>query len=1151
MQVSALVCAVAILTSVFAAAARADERDAAQQWKPTDWIVYCATTTDERGQATQGLFRIRPDGSQRTLLATGDRAVRSPSVSSIGRKIAYFNWPQVHVCDFDGSNDLSVTPIPREHFQPAWSPDGQRIAFTTDRDNNAEIYVMHHDGADQANLTWRRMSAEMDAAWSPDGERIAFASDRGGTFDLYVMDADGRDPRALTDSLDGTCRAPAWSPDGERIAFARDHGGTCDLYLIDADGSNLRRLTEGADWNGQPAWNADGTQLAFISTRGGGSDVWTMDLETGALRNVTDNPASNASFPTWVPAQRADEPLVIEEAVVSAIELPRPRVLIQPNDLDELRQRFETEPYRESWEQLLARCDRWVEQRLAGEGSVASGIEQIADNLRAIREPLAAARDLGFAFQVTGRDTYGETGAALLHEICRRIAAHHPRASIGWREASSDALPAAFDWLHAALDESQRRTVRGVLLRSAERKYLSLQTSHAGFAPTAVASPTANNVVWVNAGYLGNEALALLGEPGYEADWLHAALELARRVNERWFDKNGAPTEGDAYFNWTGNMVAPFLISAIRTGIAPDLADTNMRRFPRWMALTAHHGVRRMPMLGDSNGGPPRLPIEFLAIYPDDPLIDLLWRRGAGSDRPAAEVRSLLWWRPTRDRVDPATHLPRSALFVKPGYAVFRSGFGDDDPVMTISAPQYAGHAHPEGGAFTLFGYGAEFAVDPGYGIASAEAQNHVLVNGRGRAKPWSDASEPFLRRFTRSDFADAVTADVTDAFAARQEGYRDYPIPLPWYPMRRAVRHGVMVHDGDAKIPPYFLLHDDYERDGEVNTYQFLTMAQLDQRIEPSDHEVRMRPAYEGSWLEVVSEDEGEGAASFPLEVADAGHYDLWLYIQGGNRVDLSIGEARHALHVNSVPTRGDAWQWRRAATAREREPIALALEAGERTLTLHATGRTPKVARVLLTPAGEQEEEPWHATPTDAPAGSILLRTEEAERVTGAWRRRAPAWTERDGRPQMALHFLNPEPVSFETLRYRYRTVHFGQQRIELPQLRATREAVNPRFLVLAYPHRAGMMQPRIERGPQGGPLTAKVHWDDAATDHVIVAADGRLIEQDGIRTDARLAVVRRYADGRVGYLVVAGTTLRIEGEALLQSDQRTTQGALAPRP
>src|SRR5215216_6212838 len=114
---------------------------------------------------------------------------------------------------------------------PAWSPDGRRIAFTSFRHGNGEIYVMRSDGSAASRLT-RTAAHDDHAAWSPDGTKLAFASTRDGNYEIYVMNADGSAQRRLTDNA-ASDYLPTWSPDGREIAWQSDRGGDFDIYADD------------------------------------------------------------------------------------------------------------------------------------------------------------------------------------------------------------------------------------------------------------------------------------------------------------------------------------------------------------------------------------------------------------------------------------------------------------------------------------------------------------------------------------------------------------------------------------------------------------------------------------------------------------------------------------------------------------------------------------------------------------------------------------------------------------------------------------------------------------------------------------------------------------------------------------------------------
>ena len=162
----------------------------------------------------------------------------------------------------DGTHPTRLTNHPGIDQDPAWSPDGTRIAFTSDRDGPLVIFVMNADGSEVRRLTNEPLPSSRPA-WSPDGTRIAFVSRLSQTRDdVYVIDADGTNRVRLTTHPE-TDTDPAWSPDGTRIAFSSTRTGDGDIYVMNADGSNVTRLTTHTRWDGQPAWSSDGGKLAF------------------------------------------------------------------------------------------------------------------------------------------------------------------------------------------------------------------------------------------------------------------------------------------------------------------------------------------------------------------------------------------------------------------------------------------------------------------------------------------------------------------------------------------------------------------------------------------------------------------------------------------------------------------------------------------------------------------------------------------------------------------------------------------------------------------------------------------------------------------------------------------------------------------------
>ena len=213
-----------------------------------------------------------------------------------------FATPNVFSIQPLAEEDAPATPTPLTSTDAdrdaAWSADGRRIAFMSERDGNAEIYVMNADGSGQTRLT-NDPGFDADPTFSPDGQ-IAFNSTRdGGNPEIYVMNGDGTGQTRLTfdPAID---RQADWSPNGDFIAFESNRGANLDLYAMHPDGGGLTQLTFDPADDAEASWHPDSTRIAYTSGPGDAAAVFTLVPGTPGRTPLTTG-FGDWHFPAWSP----------------------------------------------------------------------------------------------------------------------------------------------------------------------------------------------------------------------------------------------------------------------------------------------------------------------------------------------------------------------------------------------------------------------------------------------------------------------------------------------------------------------------------------------------------------------------------------------------------------------------------------------------------------------------------------------------------------------------------------------------------------------------------------------------------------------------------------------------------------------------------
>jgi TolB protein len=265
-----------------------------------------------RRGANSDIHVMNPDGSGRRRLTHGPASDHTPAGSPDGRRVAFErrrgNISEIYVVDVDGAHLRRLTDsrdtlidVPASSRMPAWSADGGRILFVSNRDGDNVIYSINADGGGR-----RRLLGGYEPAASPDGGRLAFSSIGGAQSTILVASAAGRGRRRISPNLN--VGAPNWSPDAGRITFSGITGDEDNeevhIYVMRSNGSGPARLTSSPLADDAPAWSPDGARIVFSREEGfdENSDLMIMNAKGGGIRPLTRTSADRESEPDWLPA---------------------------------------------------------------------------------------------------------------------------------------------------------------------------------------------------------------------------------------------------------------------------------------------------------------------------------------------------------------------------------------------------------------------------------------------------------------------------------------------------------------------------------------------------------------------------------------------------------------------------------------------------------------------------------------------------------------------------------------------------------------------------------------------------------------------------------------------------------------------------------
>ncbi|WP_163567381.1 DUF11 domain-containing protein [Fodinicola feengrottensis] len=277
------------------------------------------------------LFYATPGTPTRTPALTGTAGLYGTDVSANGTALTWVSRAAAsgsanvggsltYAADA-GSAPVKLSTDTSSYRHPVLSPDGKRIAFSSNRSGQFNIWVVNIDGSGLMRITTG--SNDDWPAWSPNGQNIAFSSTRtDAAGDIYVTPAAGGATTRLTSSA-GIDIQPAYSPDGTRIAFAttRFRGGATsgptDVAIMPVVGGVATRMTSATD-SSRPAWSPDGTQIAYVTTHDDGAgDIYALKLGTTTPAKVATRSDTAETSPTWWTPTSGAQPAVLYSALTN------------------------------------------------------------------------------------------------------------------------------------------------------------------------------------------------------------------------------------------------------------------------------------------------------------------------------------------------------------------------------------------------------------------------------------------------------------------------------------------------------------------------------------------------------------------------------------------------------------------------------------------------------------------------------------------------------------------------------------------------------------------------------------------------------------------------------------------------------------------
>lgn len=726
---------------------------------------------------------------------------------------------------------------------------------------------------------------------------------------------------------------------------------------------------------------------------------------------------------------------------------------------------------------------------------------------------------LGAAYRLTGDPRFGRRAADLALRMARDLPVDNPLIDEGFyytRTFYVRALAFAYDWTHDLLTPAERQEIKTTLLGFVLDIHERSRTAGWGSRPL--------HRVWNwDPGLMGAAGVGMLALEGETRTAEKAILFECRRHLRDYLtlgiDQDGSGNEGPPYIGYGMGAGVEFIEILRRQGRNDLFVNSNYHLTPPWFVAETLPGGGRWNNLSDGGHGqapwpaysyvcgrlaelaetdPARpgerlvqptahRPLDFLAQFSETlgerqlsyatlaGLMAWAWENGPGRTSPSQFdgprcLGYLLFWRPY-PALDPASVLPLAQHFRGRGLVVSQTGFGPDDwHVSVLAGPYVAGHDQCDKGSFTLRAYGADLAIDSGYGndadprkSHSAYAHNVVLIDGEGQPMLYHNQSSGWITGFHHSPLLDWIRVDAREAWSLR---YDHEWRPSPTTPVERAERTFLFVRGNDG-VPPYLVVMDDIVKDAAERDYTW--QWHIPSSMAFATDSLPWRAAPQRLEFPVLRAPETNAGAEFTFTVTEAGTYQLAALTRAGGKdlgksdsffVTLGDGPKLTWDMPSSASLNWSLVQHRDAAA-----PATFTLEPGTHLVRLEKREPEAELAKLALIPAGAavpvspflDPKVGQVLTAADAKPGETPFPLVAAGTVQG---------------PEATLEVFPVRPTGGKVETDWFETSREGSH----PRLHYTVRSSAPRFLMVLLPRQEGIPRPEVVPDGDWG---ARIVW------------------------------------------------------------------------